>query len=204
MELSPTAYVILGMLAWRRMSGYEIKALVDKSTRFFWAASYGQIYPELRRLAAAGLIEGKASPQGGRRRNVYRLTQAGQRELEAWLGVDAGVFELRDEGLLKLFFADAAGTDAAIRALDAKRREHERVLARLEEIEATGKPEGFALHVLRYGIECNRWQAQWCERTMRELEAEVSSETGRRTGDETSPDARPERARLVSEQRRTA
>ena len=175
MELSPTAYVILGMLAWRPMSGYEIKALVDKSTRFFWAASYGQIYPELRRLAEAGLIDGKASPQGGRQRNVYRLTRAGQRELEAWLGVDAGVFETRDEGLLKLFFAEAGGTEAAIQALDSKRREHERTFARLEEIEATGKPEGFALHVLRYGIECNRWQAQWCKRTMRELETEDSN-----------------------------
>ena len=117
MELSSTAYVILGMLGWRPMSGYEIKSLVDKSTRFFWAASYGQIYPELRKLAAAGLIEGKASPQGGRRRNVYRLTPAGRRELQAWLGVDADVFELRDEGLLKLFFADAAGNEAAIQAL---------------------------------------------------------------------------------------
>ncbi len=175
MELSSTAYVILGMLGWRPMSGYEIKALVDKSTRFFWAASYGQIYPELRKLAAAGLIEGKASPQGGRRRNVYRLTPAGRRELQAWLGVDADVFELRDEGLLKLFFADAAGNEAAIQALDAKRREHERVLARLEEVEVTGRPDGFAYHVLRYGIECNRWQAEWCERTMRELENHLAS-----------------------------
>jgi PadR family transcriptional regulator AphA len=172
MELSPTAYVILGMLGWRPMSGYEIKSLVDKSTRFFWAASYGQIYPELRRLSAAGLIEGKASPQGGRQRNVYRLTPAGRKELRVWLGVDAEVFELRDEGLLKLFFADAAGDEAAIQALDAKRREHERVMARLEEIEATGGPDGFAALVLRYGIECNRWQAEWCERTMRELEEE--------------------------------
>jgi PadR family transcriptional regulator AphA len=176
MELSPTAYVILGMLGWRPMSGYEIKSLVDKSTRFFWAASYGQIYPELRRLSAAGLIEGKASPQGGRRRNVYRLTPAGRRELQAWLGVDADVFELRDEGLLKLFFADAAGGEAALQALDAKRREHERILARLEDVEATGRPDGFARHVLRYGIECNRWQAEWCERTMREIENDLSRE----------------------------
>ena len=43
MAHSNTAYVILGMLSWRPMSGYEIKSLVDKSTRFFWAASYGQI-----------------------------------------------------------------------------------------------------------------------------------------------------------------
>jgi PadR family transcriptional regulator AphA len=179
MELSSTACVILGMLAWRPMSGYEIKALVDKSTRFFWAASYGQIYPELRRLAAAGLIEGKASPQGGRQRNVYRLTPAGRRELRAWLDTDPDVFELRDEGLLKLFFADAAGGEAAVKALDAKRREHERVIAQLEEIEATGKPEGFAYQVLRYGIECNRWQAEWCERTMRELEEDMGNDKRR-------------------------
>src|SRR3954452_23809756 len=176
MDLSSTAYVILGMLGWRSMSGYEIKALVDKSTRLFWAASYGQIYPELRRLQAAGLIEGKASPQGGRRRNVYRLTPAGRRELESWLTLDADVFELRDEGLLKLFFAEAAGGEAAIQALDAKRREHERVLARLEEIEATGRPDGFAHEVLRYGIESNRWQAEWCERTMRELENDLGTD----------------------------
>src|SRR3954453_12247734 len=98
MELSPTAYVILGMLSWRPMCGYEIKSLVDTSTRFFWAASYGQIYPELRKLSAAGLIEGKAGPQGGRRPNVYRLTPAGRSELESWLTLDAEVFELRDEG----------------------------------------------------------------------------------------------------------
>src|SRR3954454_592667 len=101
MEHSSTAYVILGMLGWRPMSGYEIKSLVDKSVRLFWAASYGQIYPELRRLSSAGLIEGKASPQGGRRRNVYRLTAAGRKELRAWLGADPEVFEVRDEGLLK-------------------------------------------------------------------------------------------------------
>jgi PadR family transcriptional regulator AphA len=175
MELSPTAHVILGMLGWRPMSGYEIKGIVDKSTRFFWAASYGQIYPELRRLEGEGLIEGKASPKGGRRRNVYRLTPAGRRELQGWLGADAEAFELRDEGLLKLFFADAAGPDAAVRALDSKRREHERVLAHLERIEATGGPDGFAALVLRYGIECNRWQAEWCERTMRELESASNS-----------------------------
>jgi PadR family transcriptional regulator AphA len=174
MKLSPTAYVILGMLGWRPMSGYEIKTIVDKSTRFFWAASYGQIYPELRKLSAAGLIDGKASPQGGRRRNVYRLTPSGRKELQAWLGVDADVFELRDEGLLKLFFAEAAGSDAAIRALEAKRREHERVLAHLETIEAKGGPKGFAHLVLRYGIECNRWQAEWCERTTRALETNAN------------------------------
>jgi DNA-binding PadR family transcriptional regulator len=176
MEPSPTAYVILGTLGWRPMSGYEIKSIVDKSTRFFWAASYGQIYPELRRLAAAGLIEGKASPQGGRRRNVYRLTRAGRNELRAWLDADPEVFELRDEALLKLFFADATGGESVTRTLEAKRRTHEQLVERLKQIEAASKPEGFAHLVLRYGIEFNEWVADWCKRTGRALEAEAASE----------------------------
>jgi PadR family transcriptional regulator, regulatory protein AphA len=176
MERSPTSYVILGTLGWRPMSGYEIKSIVDRSTRFFWAASYGQIYPELRRLAAAGLIEGKASPQGGRRRNVYRLTPAGRKELRAWLDADPEVFELRDEALLKLFFADAAGGESARGTLDAKRRTHEQLVERLREIETTSKPEGFTHLVLRYGIEFNEWVANWCARTGRALEAEAASQ----------------------------
>ena len=176
MDLSPTAYVVLGMLRLGLRSGYDIKQLVDKSTRFFWAASYGQIYPELRRLAAAGLIEGKASPQGGRKRNVYMLTQAGRTHLRAWLDTDPQVYELRDEALLKLFFANANGGASAASTLDAKRRTHEQVVQRLKEIEATGKPEGFADLVLRYGIEFNEWNARWCERTRRALEDEAANE----------------------------
>jgi DNA-binding PadR family transcriptional regulator len=176
MELSPTAYVILGMLGWRPMSGYEIKSIVDKSTRLFWAASYGQIYPELRRLSTAGLIVGKASPQGGRKRNVYRLTPAGRKELLAWLRTDPEVFEVRDEGLLKLFFADNDGHEAAATTLEAMRHHHLGIVDHLEGVEASGKPEGYAYLVLRYGIEFNEWIAGWCERTLRALEDEAASQ----------------------------
>jgi DNA-binding PadR family transcriptional regulator len=176
MELSPTAYVILGMLGWRPMSGYEIKSLVDKSTRLFWAASYGQIYPELRRLAESGLIDGKPSPQGGRKRNVYRLTPAGRRELRAWLDADPEVFEVRDEGLLKLFFAGSGGAETAAGILEAKRRHHMQIVEHLTEIERSGRPEGHAYLVLRYGIEFNQWIADWCERTKDALEDETATE----------------------------
>src|SRR6187402_1735558 len=105
MELSKTSYVILGMLRLGRRTGYEIKALVDKSTRFFWAASYGQIYPELKRLAEAGLVAGADASQGGRRRTVYELTDEGRRALGAWLASPPETYEMRHEGMLKLFFA---------------------------------------------------------------------------------------------------
>jgi PadR family transcriptional regulator AphA len=171
-ELSPTANVILGMLGMRPMSGYDIKALVDKSSRFFWAASYGQIYPELSRLAEEGLIEGADEPQGGRRRTVYRLTAAGRRRLRDWLGVEPEIFEMRDETLLKLFFAGANDGRDAGAALEAKRRHHEGIVERLRELEPAVAAGGksFQHLVLTYGIECNEWAAQWCARAMKELE----------------------------------
>src|SRR5215210_5099613 len=109
-ELGKTAYVILGMLKLGRRTGYEIKSLVDVSTRFFWAASYGQIYPELKRLEASGLIRGQDDASDGRRRRAYELTSAGRGALHEWLtsGED-DVRELRHEGVLKLFFSDVLG-----------------------------------------------------------------------------------------------
>jgi PadR family transcriptional regulator AphA len=171
MELSPTAYVILGMLAWGPRSGYDIKAGVDLSVRFFWAASYGQIYPELRRLSEAGLAEVEAEADSGRRRTVYRITADGQRELEQWLAREPGTFETRDEGLLKLFFAHGA-PETAPASLDAKRRYHEDKLKQLREIEASGKPEGYTLLVLRYGVESSEWMVDWCTREAERLREE--------------------------------
>jgi PadR family transcriptional regulator, regulatory protein AphA len=170
MDLSPTAYVILGMLRTGPKSGYEIKALVDHSTRFFWAASYGQIYPELRRLAKAELIEGTAAPRDGRKRTVYRITPEGRKQLRAWLREPPTVFETRDEGLLKLFFAGALPPREAARTLRAMRDHNLGLVERLREIEpkaiAVG---GFPLMVLRGGIEHKQALADWCERMEREL-----------------------------------
>src|SRR6478735_12241783 len=97
--------VVLGLLAMRPLSGYDIKAVVDRSTRFFWAASYGQIYPELRRLESDGLVEGEDVPNGGRQRRVYSLTPAGREALVEWLRGPTVTIEYRDESLLRLFFA---------------------------------------------------------------------------------------------------
>src|SRR6266511_3673007 len=113
MELSSTAYVVLGMLRENARTGYEIKQVVDNSTRFFWAASYGQIYPELKELAKRGLVRGESEPHGARKRTVYRLTPEGRDELRRWLEREPEAFELRDEGLLKLFFSAASSPSAA-------------------------------------------------------------------------------------------
>ena len=173
MDLSPTAYVILGMARKEPRSGYEIKALVDNSTRFFWAASYGQIYPELKRLAEIGLILGSDSPTGGRRRTVYEITADGEEELRAWLRRPPQTFEMREEGLLKLFFADALPPGEAVAIVRAMRAHRLEVNAQLRSIEALkGEIEiedPYPMIVLRGGIEFTQWFADWCERMEKEI-----------------------------------
>ena len=166
MELSPTGYVILGMVRKEPRSGYEIKALVDNSTRFFWAASYGQIYPELKRLAEAGLIVGSDSPTGGRRRSVYEITADGEEELRSWLRQPPQTFEMRDEGLLKLFFAEALPREEALEILRSMRDQRRAVSERLRAIkELKGEIEDpFPMIVLEGGLEITEWFANWCER----------------------------------------
>jgi DNA-binding PadR family transcriptional regulator len=182
MNLTSTAYVILGLLRIQPMTGYEIKAFVDRSTRFFWAASYGQIYPELRKLADAGLIEGTSKPSGGRKRTEYRLTASGRGELRSWLEIEPEVYESRDEGLLKLFFADADPA-AGVTALEAKRAYHAEKLEQLKQIEPRAKagPHTFPHMVARYGIAHSEFAMDWCDKALAALRAEGEPETRRRS-----------------------
>jgi DNA-binding PadR family transcriptional regulator len=136
MELGTTSYVILGMLRKGARSGYEIKAKADISTRFFWAISYGQIYPELKRLEQAGLIEGEADPDSSRQRRSYAITPTGEQALHEWLTREGELhFELRHEGVLRFFFADALDATEQLELLDTMRTEHERVRRELERIQ---------------------------------------------------------------------
>jgi DNA-binding PadR family transcriptional regulator len=167
MELNPTSYVILGMLGLKPMCGYEIKQLVDNSTRFFWAASYGQIYPELRRLSEKGLIEGRPDSGTARGRIEFELTDEGRRTLERWLAEPPEIQEMRDESMLKVFFSGTAGNGGTRAALEAKRDHHRENAARLRDIEEGAQAtdaSGGPMTALRLGIAFNDFVADWCER----------------------------------------
>jgi DNA-binding PadR family transcriptional regulator len=185
MELSATGKVILGMLAARPRSGYEVKQLVDSSARFFWAASYGQIYPELKKLEKAGLITGDDSSTGARQRTTFRLTAEGKRAAREWIAKPPEVLETRDEGLLKLFFAGSIepkrAAEIARERAAISRTKAAQLRAIWDAVDEAGKPEGPAaepdigsLTVLRYGIEASEWAAEFFDRAAEDLERATS------------------------------
>jgi DNA-binding PadR family transcriptional regulator len=173
--LTPTGRVILAMIASGRQTGYDIKQAVDKATRHFWAASYGQIYPELRRLEAQGLIESQPEPRGGRARTVYQLTSGGAAALADWLEPTADpTFEVRDEGMLRLFFSDFGTPEQRIENLRAMRDLHRRTLAQLEAVEAKAGPMRTGPRLTHeLGVSMHRWMADWCEAAVQRLQGET-------------------------------
>jgi PadR family transcriptional regulator AphA len=183
MKPNSTSYVVLGMLHVGARSGYEIKRLVAISARFFWTLSSVQIYPELKRLQAAGLIKGRDQPSGGRRRRLYSLTPAGRRVLREWLldGSEPSV-EWRDEGLLKLFFADALEEGDRLGPLQSVRERSERLAERFRaEIVPAARAgaehsgHDYPLISARFGLGFHEWVAEWCSTMEREIAAGESA-----------------------------
>ena len=166
-SLTPTARVILGMLKLGVPTGYDIKKMIDDSTRFFWTASYGQIYPELKRLRKAGLVRAKEEPRGKVKRTVYELTPKGEEALREWLTDRENViFEIRDESLLRLFFADVLPKDDVLANLRMQQMIFELILERFREIEADARPGAddgleYPHLVLRYGLDFITWARDW-------------------------------------------
>jgi PadR family transcriptional regulator AphA len=171
--MTATSRVILGMIRLGRKTGYEIKQLVDVSARFFWSASYGQLYPELKRLEEEGLIRGEDAATNGRARRAYELTAAGEQALDGWLRADAPpLFELRDEGLLKLFFSDGLSAAEKSTLIGAMRAGHEEVVASLESIEDGVRARGGGPYeVLRFGLALHRF----CRDLLAEMETGVTA-----------------------------
>lgn len=168
MRLKPSAYLVLGMLRAGIGTGYAIKRAVDQSTRFFWSTSFAQVYPELARLEKQEYIVGHDDPLGDRPRRSYRLTKKGEHALGDWLrSPSVPSFEFRDEGLLRLFFADALPNEEAMALVQRLSRDAERAeLAFREEIlpmAETAPTHGyrFPLIAARLGADYYTWRARW-------------------------------------------
>ena len=111
-RLTPTSYVVLGMVSMRGPStSYDLKRAVQNSVGYFWPFPHAQLYSEPKRLVELGLLEVQ-SEEDGRRRQTYNATDAGLRALKSWLAEPTEEqLQVRDVAELKLFFAEFAEQD---------------------------------------------------------------------------------------------
>ena len=162
MALKPSSYVILGLVRGGLTSGYAIRRFVDEQRmELFWATTFAQIYPELAQLEEDGYLTHEDDPQGGRQRRAYALTEQGERALLSWLRrPQIPPRELRDEGFLRLAFADHLPREDAIELV---RRLRARSEAAVREFREEVIPKGEALESLgvRFPVEICRMGAAY-------------------------------------------
>ena len=116
---SSSMEVLLGLLAIEPMSGYDLGQTIRASVGHFWNESYGQIYPNLKRLAASGLATARTERQKGKPdRHIYSITKKGRERLAAWLAVAPQPEVPRNELLLKLFFGVQASPEISIQHVE--------------------------------------------------------------------------------------
>jgi PadR family transcriptional regulator, regulatory protein AphA len=155
-RLSHTSYLVLGLV--EGLGGatpYELKQIVNESIGCFWSFPHSQLYSEPERLVGLGMLD-VDQEDAGRRRKRYTITGAGREALQAWLRNPAAErSEIREPGVLKLFFGELADAADMTRLAQAQIARYEQELERYAAIEKTimDKPEMRYPHAtLRLGI----------------------------------------------------
>jgi DNA-binding PadR family transcriptional regulator len=132
-QLTSVSYVVLGLVAEGATTPYDMKQTAARSVGYFWNFPHSQLYAEPARLAELGLLAEEREPSG-RRRRVYTLTTAGRQALYEWVREPTTEQpQIRDTGLLKLFFGDGLSPDELTALAHAQEKAHRARLAVYEE-----------------------------------------------------------------------
>ncbi|MFL5946321.1 MAG: PadR family transcriptional regulator [Gaiellaceae bacterium] len=164
-ELTTTEGVVLGLLAERERSGYDLLKRAEGSVAHMWSPAKSQLYAVLPRLVGAGLARRRNVRQTGRPdKQIYRLTPAGREAVRNWL--ETSTPKTWDELLLKVFFARLCSRAALLRQLEAAA---DRASAQLAEYESIRPATRHGALTLQYGLEEMPVRLAWLNRVRKEL-----------------------------------
>lgn len=160
--------VILGILMEGPQTGYGLKSIIEQSVGFFYTASYGSLYPALKRLAEQGAIS-LVETDGAKNKKLYTIEATGRKQFLEWLGEP--LTRNRNEHLLKFFFYDYLEEPLRKKRLAAFHGSLREELGRLavvkqivdKETEELENPEDyrFRLSVLTYGFRYLEMAERW-------------------------------------------
>src|SRR3954451_25128757 len=104
--LTTTSYAILGLLALRSWTTYELAKQMQRTLHYFWPRAESRLYEEPKNLVAQGLAVAEKTFVGKRPSTVYSITPAGRQTLEGWLKTPPAGPVLEFEGIVRVFLAD--------------------------------------------------------------------------------------------------
>jgi DNA-binding PadR family transcriptional regulator len=160
---------LLGLLAIRPWTTYELANQAKRSLQFFLARAERHIYAEAKRLADAGLARAQVGFTGKRRSTTYSITPAGRKALAAWLRTQPAPPVLEADVLVRAFFAENGHPGDLLNSLEAARQqavEAQRDLAGMARARLDGEgpfPERTAVGALamRFVVDFHRLLEEW-------------------------------------------
>jgi DNA-binding PadR family transcriptional regulator len=190
--LTTTSYVILGHLALRSWSTYELAQQMKRSTRHYWPRTESKIYEEPKKLVAHGLATATREYTGRRPRTVYAITGKGRKALRRWLDEPGQAPLVEFDGAVKVLFAEQGTKEQLLATLRSIREQAERTRQEhatlADDLAQTGGPFPDRLHVnslvfkfmweqtetiIRWATWAEREVARWPEDIARPGGAEV-------------------------------
>ena len=176
-HLPSTAYAVLGLLSFGRMSGYSLKQLADQSiSHFYWSPARSQVYGELRRLAAEGYVTEERVEQEKRPdKRMYGITDTGRAALREWLeSEDVEPDSVKNPTALRVFFGQSMRQEALLRLLRERLARTRATLERFKEtMAAAGQDERhfYTALTVRAGILHSEADMEWAEESIQKIEA---------------------------------
>ncbi|TDD66399.1 PadR family transcriptional regulator [Actinomadura darangshiensis] len=170
---------VLATLLEGEASGYDLSKSFDAGVANFWMATPQQLYRELEKMAAQGLIQARVVEQERRpNKRLFSLTEAGHRALYEFTAAPPRPGAMREELMVQVQAVDAGDVEAVMNALRERKSWAESKIARFERIRAHflgGRTEeehlatadriGPYLTLMR-GLAFERENLRWCEDTL--------------------------------------
>ncbi|MBN1882842.1 MAG: PadR family transcriptional regulator [Deltaproteobacteria bacterium] len=157
-------YAILGLLHYKNMHGYRIKEHIERNFGYMWSINYGQIYPNLKRLEADGLVTKKEIPQeNAPDRKLYSLTDKGREEFTRWLSeTPEREMLIRDPFLLRFIFFGFGDPETALEQIDRQIELYKKTRTKREQnMERWKDMDVYVTQVAKLGITFNDMVLQW-------------------------------------------
>lgn len=158
---------VLGLLKESSMHGYQLKKSLSETLGPFWQVSYGALYPALKRLRAHGAVE-QVYPktQVGRRRNVYRITEEGERQFAELLATGGERETADDNGFrVRLAFFRYLKPETRIGVLERRKAALALRLAELRQrlTAYRERGDGYTLSLMRHGMDSTERDITWLD-----------------------------------------
>lgn len=165
-------YAVLGLLTKEELSGYDLAQRFGDTVSHFWHAHHTQIYRELQKLEADGLVEHQRIEQQERPdKKVYRITEEGMEALMLWLGESPKPPKMKNESLLRVSLFHLIPPERAIAFLEESRTGHEHARRQMEAWREAHFPEKERSEdslipeflTLEFGLRFVTTWIEWCD-----------------------------------------